>query len=154
MSTGNGCLFLSTWMPLYILIHLDALTYPYSPNGLQVICTDTLVSQQASAAAINRNLYCGYSQARCNGSSIIQEYAAAWDFGASSLGSFSVNAWYNGTGNSNGGGQGPGTNYRLPGLVNMASKAWWMNFMGNITQSKCRFNLFMLVFILFVHTRR
>ena len=41
-------------------------------TGMSVVCTDTQVSQQASAADINRLLYCGYEQARCNGSSIIQ----------------------------------------------------------------------------------
>ena len=66
-----------------------------------------------------------------------QEYAAAWDFGASTAGSLFVNAWYNGTGttsgNGGGSGQGPGTNYRLPGLVNMAAKAWWLGFVANYT---------------------
>jgi hypothetical protein len=35
---------------------------------LRMNCTDVVLSPQVDAAALQRTLYCGYYQARCNGS--------------------------------------------------------------------------------------
>ena len=62
----------------------------------RVVCTDTVVSQEPDMSTINNLLYCGYRQARCNGSSVSEEYSAAWDFSTSSLTSLSMNSWCEG----------------------------------------------------------
>jgi hypothetical protein len=36
--------------------------------NLKMNCTDVVLSPQVDAAALQRTLYCGYYQARCNGS--------------------------------------------------------------------------------------
>ncbi|GAX86267.1 hypothetical protein CEUSTIGMA_g13679.t1 [Chlamydomonas eustigma] len=104
--------------------------YSISFGSISVLCTDTDVQVLQNASGINNLLYCGYEQSRCNGTSFIQEYSAAWDFGNSSASSLSLNAWYNQTSTTAGGG-GPGTTFRLPGLLNLGVKAWWMESVSN-----------------------
>lgn len=36
--------------------------------SLKMNCTDVVLAPQVDAAALQRTLYCGYYQARCNGS--------------------------------------------------------------------------------------
>lgn len=52
----------------------------FTAASLAVVCTDTAVQQVATVSDVNRQLYCGFRQSRCNGSSVIAEYGGAWDF--------------------------------------------------------------------------
>lgn len=52
----------------------------FTAASLAVVCADTAVQQMATVSDLNRQLYCGFRQARCNGSSVTAEYGGAWDF--------------------------------------------------------------------------
>ena len=184
--------------PLRFMLVLCIYSHFLSLHLYRVVCTDTVVSQEPDTSAINNLLYCGYKQARCNGTSVTEEYSAAWDFSTSSLTSLSMNSWcvgcgdlrgtssgdvaakkrhywssfkavftqnqkgyftsdwltyagfvfsfsllnelmcwtyrYNATGNGgSNNNNGPGTLYRLPGLINTGATAWWMSVVANLT---------------------
>lgn len=105
----------------------------FSAGALQVVCTDTVVQPVLSVNDINQQLYCGFRQSRCNGSSVIQEYTGAWDFKDSSLSNFNTDFYYNSTGNGDksDGNRADGSIYNMPALLDMASKAWYRQFVDS-----------------------
>ncbi|KIZ06630.1 hypothetical protein MNEG_1314 [Monoraphidium neglectum] len=52
-------------------------------TGLAMNCTDVPAAYFATAAEISRKLYCGYYQARCDGTTGAQQLAAAYDWKSS-----------------------------------------------------------------------
>jgi hypothetical protein len=79
-----------------------------------------------SAADINRALYCGYKQARCEGTAQTNQYTNAWDFGATSAaaGVFSARVWWNATGRYGDGQNTPTQGSRVHGALNAATNAF------------------------------
>jgi hypothetical protein len=55
------------------------------PGGIRVNCTDVVLSQQSNSLALQTTLYCGYAQARCNGTTATNAYVAAFDWADSSI---------------------------------------------------------------------
>jgi hypothetical protein len=66
-------------------------------GGIKLNCTDMVLQQQADATELQRTLYCGYHQARCNGSSTTNQYAAGFDWRGSNVSSFAPDLYYNDT---------------------------------------------------------
>jgi ABC-type multidrug transport system ATPase subunit len=83
---------------------------------------------QENADDINNLLYCGYRQARCNGTvGITNGITGAYDFlnSSSTQGSFNMRMWYNETGRYGTSGQGePTRNLRVNAPLNAAVNAW------------------------------
>ena len=81
---------------------------------------------QSSASDVNRQLYCGYKDARCNGTSETNGIAAAYDFGATSAanGVFSMRMWYNATYRYGEKGQQPTQVVRVHAAMNAAVNAF------------------------------
>ena len=81
---------------------------------------------KSSADDVNRQLYCGYKDARCNGTSEINAITAAYDFGATSAakGVFSMRMWYNATHRYGDGGQQPTQVVRVHAAMNAAVNAF------------------------------
>ncbi|KAG1659570.1 hypothetical protein FOA52_011926 [Chlamydomonas sp. UWO 241] len=94
--------------------------------AVMVVCTDTVVTTEVNVTALDNTLYCGYNQARCNGTSITSQFTGAWDFKDSTTSSFSTTVYYNGTYESSN--NEPVRLLRIPGLVNMAAKAWFRSY--------------------------
>ncbi|GAB4822597.1 hypothetical protein N2152v2_009643 [Parachlorella kessleri] len=79
----------------------------------------------ASSEAINRELYCGYPQARCDGVQQLAQYAQAYDWGDSSPdGKFDVTMWYNATNRYGGSSGGPPDLVRVNQGMNLAANAY------------------------------
>jgi hypothetical protein len=66
-------------------------------SSIKMNCTDVAMLQQSSAEELQRTLYCGYYQARCNGSSATNQYAAGFDWRGSNVSRFSPDLYYNDT---------------------------------------------------------
>lgn len=66
-------------------------------SNLKMNCTDVVMQQQDSASDLQRTLYCGYYQARCNGTSAANQYAAAFDWRGSNATRFALDLYYNDT---------------------------------------------------------
>lgn len=99
-----------------------------------------LVTKQVwmpSADAINRQLYCGYKQARCNGTSDINGISAAWDFGDSDPenGVYSILMWYNSTGRYPINGNAPTQIVRIHSLLNTATDALVRATLGGVNKA-------------------
>jgi ABC-type multidrug transport system ATPase subunit len=79
-----------------------------------------------SADEINSQLYCGYSEARCNNTFETNGYINAYDFGNTnpSNGTYSVRMWYNETDRYGDGGQQPTQAVRVHGALNAATGAF------------------------------
>lgn len=75
---------------------------------------------------INSQLYCGYRQSRCNGTSSINAVLQAWDFGATSneTATFDARMWYNATGRFGTAGNLPTQLLRLNQGINRATNAF------------------------------
>mmetsp|Transcript_40231 Transcript_40231/g.119957 ORF Transcript_40231/g.119957 Transcript_40231/m.119957 type:complete len:1026 (-) Transcript_40231:846-3923(-) len=101
----------------------------FNASSIMVTCTDTVIDTELSASDINTAVYCGYYQARCNGTQVLQQYTGAYDFYASSASGLSADVYYNGTFDGEGqDGQLP--NLRIPAAVNLAVKAWFRYFVS------------------------
>lgn len=88
---------------------------------------------QNSADDINRALYCGYRDARCNGTSETNGYIGAYDFGPTDPGTnvFDVRLWYNATRRFGDGGNGEPTQLvRVHGPLNAATDAFLRTALG------------------------
>lgn len=99
-----------------------------TPLGAVKVSVTPLGTDQVwlpSADDVNRALYCGYGQARCNGTGQINGIVAAYDFGATNLGEgqFATRMWYNSTDRYSGGGGSPPMILRIPGPLNAATQA-------------------------------
>jgi hypothetical protein len=119
------------------------------PGGIRLNCTDVVLSQQPNSLALQTTLFCGYSQARCNGTTATNAYAAAFDWADSSVtnnvgnrnnmsqlvrqGSsrgltedrvfrFTPDIYYNDTYGIPG--QAPVVYQRIPAVLNMAINSW------------------------------
>jgi hypothetical protein len=112
------------------------------PGGIRVNCTDVVLSQQPNALALQTTLYCGYAQARCNGTTAANAYAAAFDWADSIVTDsvinkpqgtsrdlkedgvlrFSPDIYYNDTYGVPG--QAPVVYQRIPAVLNMAINSW------------------------------
>jgi hypothetical protein len=133
-----------------LLLHFLLLNMPQSmmrPGGIRVNCTDVVLSQQLNTLALQTALYCGYAQARCNGTTATNAYAAAFDWTDSSVVTNSVSnrsqADRRGTKQGSGliqglryspdiyfndtygvPGQAPVVYQRIPAVLNMAINSW------------------------------
>lgn len=85
-----------------------------------------------SAEEINNMLYCGYEQARCNGSLDINAYTNAWDFSGTDFaaGKYSMRFWYNATGRYPANGQAPTEIVRVQAAINSATNAFLRKTIG------------------------
>ncbi|GAB4824041.1 hypothetical protein N2152v2_011087 [Parachlorella kessleri] len=80
---------------------------------------------EPSSDDINRLLYCGYRQARCDGTTRIQQYSQAWDWRDTSAdGKFDVVMWYNATGRFGDRGGAPPEIVRVNQGLNKAANAY------------------------------
>lgn len=98
-------------------------------NANTTLTVVPLATQQVwvpSADDINQELYCGYKQARCNGTSVIEGITNAWDFGNTNpaAGQYSMRLWYNGTGRYDDGGNQPTQVVRVHAAINVATNAF------------------------------
>ncbi|KAG1674978.1 hypothetical protein FOA52_014773 [Chlamydomonas sp. UWO 241] len=85
-------------------------------------CTDAIPVPEDSQAAINDVLYCGWADARCNGTVDVSGYVATWDFGATSNASaFQATFMHNRT--ARGSRLRPRTE-RTQSLLNTAVRGW------------------------------
>ncbi|PNH11475.1 ABC transporter A family member 12 [Tetrabaena socialis] len=91
-------------------------------------CTDVVMAPVATGGDIDTLLYCGFYQARCNGTPIASEYPPALEFSAASAASLSVSVFYNDT-DADGGG-GPSNYLRVQRTLSGAVSAWWANMPG------------------------
>jgi hypothetical protein len=134
-----------------LLLSFSLLQSLMRPGGIRVNCTDVVLSQQRDTLALQTALYCGYAQARCNGTTATNAYAAAFDWADSSVVTNSVGnkSRTNGRGTSKGSmlgsglnqglryspdiyfndtygvpGQAPVVYQRIPAVVNMAINSW------------------------------
>ena len=99
-------------------------------SNLRVTCASDNMTVVGTSSDVNRALYCGYRQARCNGLSSTNQSVSAWDFSNSNASVVNVNFWYNQTkgatlNNS------PPPLLRVPGLLNLGVKAWYLNFINS-----------------------
>lgn len=80
----------------------------------------------ASPDDINSQLYCGYRQSRCNGTSATDAILQAWDFGGTSnaTGTYAARMWYNATGRYGVEGNRPTQLLRLNQGINRATNAF------------------------------
>ena len=106
----------------------------------QNLTVSPLVTKQVwmpSAEAINRQLYCGYKQARCNSTSDINGISAAWDFGDSDPenGIYSILMWYNSTGRYPVNGNAPTQIVRIHSLLNTATDALVRATLGSLNRA-------------------
>jgi hypothetical protein len=65
--------------------------------NIKVNCTDVVMLKAADAEALQRTLYCGYFQARCNGTWNTNAYAAAFDWRDTGSTKFAPDMLYNDT---------------------------------------------------------
>jgi hypothetical protein len=66
-------------------------------TNIKVNCTDVVLAKAANAEGLQRTLYCGYFQSRCNGSSATNAYAAAFDWRDTGGSKFTPDLLYNDT---------------------------------------------------------
>lgn len=107
-----------------------------SNGALNFTVTPLAVDQvwQSSVDDINRALYCGYRDARCNGTSKINGYIGAYDFGTTDPASnvFDVRLWYNATRRFGDGGNGEPTQLvRVHAPLNAATDAYLRSALGD-----------------------
>ncbi len=106
--------------------------------AVRVQCVDAPGSFSASSADIDKKLYCGYYQAKCNGVVETNQYTTAFDFSSATSSSMTIAIYYNdslsissGGRGGGGGGAAPPVRYtRMAGLVNMAVNSWVEKFLG------------------------
>lgn len=95
-------------------------------SPLDLVPLDTQQVFVSSVDDINKALYCGYKQARCNGTSEINMYTNAYDFGSTdpATGVYSMTFWFNATGRYVGNGQQPTQLSRVQGAINAGTNAF------------------------------
>ncbi|KAF8065710.1 ABCA3 [Scenedesmus sp. PABB004] len=98
-------------------------------SGLRMNCTDVVLTPAPDAAALQRTLYCGYYQARCNGTPGTNQYAAAFDWGASNASVFAPDLYYNDTWGLPRN-EAPTVYQRVPAVLSMAVNAWLKRVLG------------------------
>ena len=97
-------------------------------SALEVNCTDVVTSYINTVPQLQEKLYCGYRQAKCDGSSVANQYSTAFDWQTTSPSYFQPNIYYNDTMGLTGGGR---TLYqRLPEALNMAVNSWVSRALG------------------------
>lgn len=97
--------------------------------ALRMNCTDVVMVREPDAAALQRALYCGYHQARCDGSSGTQQYAAAFDWRSTRRGAFVPHLYFNDTYGLPRN-EAPTVYQRVPQVLNMAVNSWLKNTLG------------------------
>jgi len=92
-------------------------------------CTDVVMVDQPSAKDLQRTLYCGYYQARCNGTTSTNQYAAAFDWKDTNFTRFAPDLYYNDTYGlpKN---DAPTIYQRVPQVLNMAVNSWLKQVLG------------------------
>jgi ABC-type multidrug transport system ATPase subunit len=103
-----------------------AVSVSVSPLGMDQVFLPTVDD-------INSQLYCGYKDARCNGTTETNGYIGAYDFGNTNPdnGTFSVRVWYNATGRYGNGGQQPTQGVRVHRALNAATGAFLQQALNN-----------------------
>ncbi|KAG2437860.1 hypothetical protein HXX76_005478 [Chlamydomonas incerta] len=96
-------------------------------SAVTAACVDTLAREANSTAQLDRRLYCGFGSARCDGTLFWREYGGAWDFDALGPTELVYTAYHNLSLPADNGPE----NYRLPGLLNMATRAWTQTYWGD-----------------------
>eukprot|EP00878_Enallax_costatus_P029362 GHUV01031828.1.p1 GENE.GHUV01031828.1~~GHUV01031828.1.p1 ORF type:complete len:358 (+),score=108.17 GHUV01031828.1:135-1076(+) len=98
-------------------------------TNLKLNCTDVVTAYQPSKDDLQHTLYCGYYQARCNGTTSTNQYAAAFDWRDSSSTRFAPDLYYNDTyGLPNN--EAPTKYQRVPQVLNMAVNSWLKTVLG------------------------
>ncbi|KAI8472690.1 MAG: P-loop containing nucleoside triphosphate hydrolase protein [Monoraphidium minutum] len=98
-------------------------------TGLPLNCTDVRSAYFKSAEELGRKLYCGYYQARCDGTIGSQQLPAAYDWRATDGARFEPDIYYNDTyGLPNS--ASPTSYQRVPAIINAAVNAWLRTFVG------------------------
>jgi hypothetical protein len=100
-------------------------------SALKLNCTDVVTRYINTVPQLQEKLYCGYRQARCDGSSAANQYAAAYDWQATSNSYFQPNIYYNDTMGLAGTQAGRTLYQRLPEALNMAVNSWIGRTLGN-----------------------
>mmetsp|Transcript_33634 Transcript_33634/g.74460 ORF Transcript_33634/g.74460 Transcript_33634/m.74460 type:complete len:1035 (+) Transcript_33634:121-3225(+) len=96
-------------------------------NRTLVSCVETFTTPVPTLEDMNYLIYCGFRDARCNSTSVIRSYAAAWDFNELAAAShFNTTVLYNLTLPVS---RNTARNYRLPAMVNDAVRGWSSYFL-------------------------
>ncbi|KAF6264708.1 hypothetical protein COO60DRAFT_1482014 [Scenedesmus sp. NREL 46B-D3] len=98
-------------------------------SAIRMNCTDVVMQRQASAEELQRTLYCGYHQARCNGSSTTNQYAAGFDWRGTNVSRFAPDLYYNDTYGLPRN-EAPAVYQRVPQVLNMAVNSWLKSVLG------------------------
>jgi len=103
-----------------------AVNVSVSPLGMEQVFLPTVDD-------INSQLYCGYEEARCSGTTETNGYVGAYDFRNTNPenGTFSVRVWYNATDRYGGGGQQPTQAVRVHMALNAATDAFLQQAITN-----------------------
>ncbi|GLC69187.1 hypothetical protein PLESTF_000800000 [Pleodorina starrii] len=73
--------------------------------GTSVSCLNVVLDDEPSVAAVDNAVYCGFRQARCNGTSVTNQYPLAYEYTAADSDSLAVSILFNGTDAEINGGQ-------------------------------------------------
>ncbi|GIL71728.1 hypothetical protein Vretimale_837 [Volvox reticuliferus] len=96
----------------------------------KVGCLNVLFSDEPDVDSMDKAVYCGFKQSRCNGTSVINEYPLSYEYYKTTSDSLSFSLYYNGTDK-----EGPGNvplSMRLNTGLSGAVMAWLNNtLMGN-----------------------
>ncbi|WIA37022.1 hypothetical protein OEZ86_014006 [Tetradesmus obliquus] len=98
-------------------------------GSIRLNCTDVVLQPQSDAQQLQRSLYCGYYQARCNGSSTTNQYAAGFDWRGSNVSRFAPDLYYNDTWGLPRN-EAPTVYQRVPQVLNMAVNSWLKSVLG------------------------
>ncbi|GFR42619.1 hypothetical protein Agub_g3550 [Astrephomene gubernaculifera] len=97
-------------------------------GNISTSCVDLVAREANSTAVLNKRLYCGFGAARCDGTYFTREYGGAWDFKQLGPTTLAYDTYYN---LSLPLPDSPVT-YRLPQLLNMATRGWTRSYWGNL----------------------
>ncbi|KAG2490617.1 hypothetical protein HYH03_011009 [Edaphochlamys debaryana] len=98
------------------------------------LCSDALLQPVPNGTVLNDLLYCGYTQARCNGTPITAEFPPALEFDTASTSAFSANVYYNRT-FSNTDDNGPQSYIRVQQSLSSAAQSWWGVASSSVTNA-------------------
>lgn len=98
-------------------------------TNLRMNCTDVVMASQQTREELQRTLYCGYYQARCNGTTTTNQYAAAVDWRDTSATRFAPDLYYNDTYGLPRN-EAPTVYQRVPQVLNMAVNSWLKTVLG------------------------
>lgn len=136
--TGNFTLL--GYLDAYLTKVYNDTTYSYLANttmgvldAIPVICVDSPTQYLPTWQAVQDAIYCGYRQARCNGTSVTDQYSAAWNFQDTNATNFNVEVAYNRTilTGTNDRGRRPLPPARIPQSFNLAFNTWIKNFINS-----------------------